>query len=226
MGIDQIKGIGPATLKKLDAAGVRTLSDMRSMDTDQVAKRTGIQKRRLDEWRLEARVMKVLDDVKGIGPSTKKRLKQAGIHSLEDLAKASAKQVAHQTRVAHERARKWQTEARGLLQKTQGRMAEEGASLQRKGTRAAKQARKRASEAAKKGREAAQDLGAQLRERMEQEPQNGGHERATAPSRTASQDALGDGEASAGFDPATRSNGDGDSSGFLTRLRRLFQPRT
>lgn len=222
MGIDQIKGIGPATMKKLDAAGVRTLEDVRSMDTKQLSDSTGIQKRRLDEWRLEARMMKVLDDVKGIGPATKKRLKQAGIHSLEDLAKASAKQVAHQSRVAQERAKRWQAEARRLLEKTQDQWAEESASLQKRGAKVAEEARTRTRDAAARGRERAQELATPLRERMAREPQNG--ERAREPGQSTTGPASGPDQE--GSDGARLSNGgDADASGFLTRVRRLFQPR-
>jgi nucleotidyltransferase/DNA polymerase involved in DNA repair len=148
MGIEAIKGVGPATVKKLDKAGIRSLADVRSMDTETISKRTGIPKKKLDEWRMEARIMKVLDDVKGIGPATKQRLSDAGIHSLEDLAKASAQQVAESARVAKERAGAWQKDAQRLLQESKRRVEKESKALAKRGSRLKEEVREGATKAA------------------------------------------------------------------------------
>jgi predicted flap endonuclease-1-like 5' DNA nuclease len=119
MGLEEIKGIGPATVKKLNAAGIRTLDDLRGVDVERVAKRAKLDPLRLKEWQREAVGLKILDDVKGIGPAAKRKLKQAGVGDLDALARASIHEVAHATRIAEERLRAWQQQAQELLKQTQ-----------------------------------------------------------------------------------------------------------
>jgi predicted flap endonuclease-1-like 5' DNA nuclease len=132
MGIQDIKGVGPATVKKLNKAGVRTLADVRAMDVDTIAAKTGIDVERLREWRTEAKMLKVLEDVKGIGPATKKKLQDAGIHSVDDLARAAIHEVAHATNIATARLKEWQQEAKKLAKQADAYVRKEGAVIAEK----------------------------------------------------------------------------------------------
>lgn len=169
MGIQNIKGVGPATVKKLNKAGVRTLADVRGMDADAVAKKTGLDVDRLREWRTEAKMLKVLEDVKGIGPSTKKKLQDAGIHSVDDLARAAIHEVAHATNIATARLKQWQQEANRLVKQADTYVRKEGTVVAEKtrpareaatlhGKKAAQAARVHGAAAAKKGTEIAHEM--------------------------------------------------------------------
>jgi hypothetical protein len=54
LNLTDIKGIGDATAKKLRSAGVKTVEDLRRIDVDDIAKRTGFKSATLSEWRDEA----------------------------------------------------------------------------------------------------------------------------------------------------------------------------
>jgi len=53
-------------------------------------------------------------EVKGVGPTREKQLKALGINTIEDLAKASAKELAEKTKTSPEITRKWIEEAERL----------------------------------------------------------------------------------------------------------------
>lgn len=239
MDIHEVKGIGPATVKKLQNAGVNNLDDLRNMDVDQVAKRTGIQNRRLNEWRLEARMIKVLEDVKGIGPAAKRKLQKADIHSVEDLARASIHELAHQTSIAKERAKKWQQDARRLLKQTEAELSRKQAALKQRGGQAVKQSREQAATATKKGRKIAKttkerttkaarqgrkradELATEVRDRVDEWNQR----RTPEPAPPAPESEPG----SAAQRVAVGTNGQNGSQthgkGLFGRLKRVFQAR-
>lgn len=52
--LTDIKGIGAATAKKLREAGVRTVDELRHVDVEDVARRTGLRPAQLEGWRNEA----------------------------------------------------------------------------------------------------------------------------------------------------------------------------
>jgi len=68
---------------------------------------------------IEAAPTKTLDltDVKGIGAKRAEQLKALGIISLEDLAKASAEELASKLKISPKITKKWIEEAKGLLEK-------------------------------------------------------------------------------------------------------------
>lgn len=117
MGLEAIKGVGPATVKKLNKVGVRTLDDMRTIDVATVAEKTGIAEDRLGVWKKEAQLTKVLDDIKGVGPAVKKKLHSAGIHSVDDLVRATVHEVAEKTQFAEARVKAWKKEADAYARK-------------------------------------------------------------------------------------------------------------
>ncbi len=51
-------------------------------------------------------------DVKGIGPATAEKLEKAGIHSVEELAKADPAKIAQAAAVTTEKAAAWHAEAK------------------------------------------------------------------------------------------------------------------
>ncbi|MEM1566424.1 MAG: helix-hairpin-helix domain-containing protein [Candidatus Bathyarchaeia archaeon] len=59
-----------------------------------------------------------LTEIKGIGAKRAEQLKALGIASIEDLAKASAKDLASKLKVSPKITRKWIEEAKKLLEKT------------------------------------------------------------------------------------------------------------
>lgn len=54
-------------------------------------------------------------EVKGVGPTREKQLKALGINTIEDLAKASAKELAEKTKTSPETTSKWIEEAKRLM---------------------------------------------------------------------------------------------------------------
>ncbi len=54
-------------------------------------------------------------DVKGVGPATAEKLEKAGIHSLQDLAKADPAKIAEASGVTNEKAASWHNEAKELV---------------------------------------------------------------------------------------------------------------
>lgn len=52
--LTDIKGLGDASAKKLREAGVKTVEDLRALDVEDIAKRTGIKASSLETWRNEA----------------------------------------------------------------------------------------------------------------------------------------------------------------------------
>ncbi|MBW3584122.1 MAG: hypothetical protein KY455_13610 [Euryarchaeota archaeon] len=114
MGLELINGVGPATVKKLNKAGVRTLDDVRKLDIQTIAKKTGLAPERLQEWKNTAAATKVLDDVPGVGPAMRKKLKAAGVADLDKLLAAEADTLAEKIGVAPGRVQGWQTSARKM----------------------------------------------------------------------------------------------------------------
>lgn len=114
MGLELINGVGPATVKKLNKAGVRTLDDVRKLDIATIAKKTGIAPERLQEWKKAAAETKVLDDVPGVGPAMRKKLKAAGVADLDKLLAAEPETLAEKIGVAADRVQGWQSSARKL----------------------------------------------------------------------------------------------------------------
>ena len=83
---DKIEGIGPTYEKRLAEAGIRTLDDLRHMNTDNVHEITGISIRLLKIWQS----MAALQRVEGITPQFSEALVKLGITDLKKLVGADA----------------------------------------------------------------------------------------------------------------------------------------
>ena len=57
-------------------------------------------------------------NVKGIGPKRAERLKELGIHTVEELSKASAEELAKKLKVSPKITSKWVTEAKRLMEES------------------------------------------------------------------------------------------------------------
>lgn len=224
MGLNAITGIGPATVKKLNAAGVRTLDDMRQMNVAQVAEKTGVAEGRLREWKTEAKLIKVLDDIRGIGPSTKKKLHAAGIHSVDDMAKAAIHEVAHATRITQERLKQWQTQARRLAKQAESYVEREAPKVKAASRKVAKKAQETSvvarREAARVATKAKETSVVARREALK------AAEQAKATGETLTKEVQERVEAFKDETPVPGSNGaSAQKPTFVARFKRLFAAR-
>lgn len=88
--LQNVKGVGPTAQKKLEKAGVRKIADLAELDlrTHDV---DGLSKENLAKLRdnarrfLQAQKDGNLTLVEGLGPSAQRKLKKAGVKSIEDL---------------------------------------------------------------------------------------------------------------------------------------------
>ena len=53
----KIPGIGPKTLEKLGAAGVKTALDLAGAEAEALAEKTGLTKKKISSWQLLAKTM-------------------------------------------------------------------------------------------------------------------------------------------------------------------------
>lgn len=113
MDVTSIKGIGRQYGKKLNDAGVTDIADLRNINIDQTADKTGISPERLKEWRQRARNKQLLTDIQGIGPAYSERLHEHGITTPEELA-AGDLSTADDVDVSEKRFKKWRDRARAM----------------------------------------------------------------------------------------------------------------
>lgn len=174
MELKHIKGIGPAKQAKLTEAGVKDVRALAEADLDAVAKTTGISVATLKEYKEAAVGMLLMEDIKGMGPNTVKTLAEAGVKSLKDLYEASTDYVAAQTKVAQEKAGKWQEEAKTLYERvradaqtSEGRqkLVAEGKDLAKKAAETTQKTATELFERAQKEGEAAIAKAKELREK-------------------------------------------------------------
>lgn len=114
MNLTDIKGIGETYAKKLKRAGVTSVQDLRDMNIARVARTAGLGEKLLRKWQEKARQLKLLTDVKGIGPAFEKKLKKQGIHTLEELARADTA-LAQKIGVTEKRFADWAYQARQMI---------------------------------------------------------------------------------------------------------------
>jgi predicted flap endonuclease-1-like 5' DNA nuclease len=137
-----IPGIGAATVNKLNAAGIGSISDLIAA-TDQIprlAQQTRLSPKRISKWITIARTMLGtpgvvpsielatskkepaslnLQDLRGVGPATAKKLANAGITNLEQLVAchSTLQETAQKTGLAASRLSRWIQEASTKLGK-------------------------------------------------------------------------------------------------------------
>ncbi len=136
----QIKGIGPATSKKLVEAGYQTIKSMADSKPKNLADKLNTTQKKVLVWISDAqmklygkssvdqeKVEKVKpkietvkpDDpatkIKGIGPSTYKKLENANFKSVKDIADALPEEVAKAIKVSISKVTNWVSNAQILI---------------------------------------------------------------------------------------------------------------
>lgn len=95
--LTDIKGIGPSAAKKLKDAGIKSIEELSELDLRQVDVE-GLSNDNLSKLRrnanrfLEAQSAGDLKLVDGLGPSAEKKLKKAGVESIDDLLELDLRQ--------------------------------------------------------------------------------------------------------------------------------------
>jgi len=117
MNITEIKGIGITYAKKLKKVGITRIEDLREMSIEEIAKKSKISPLLLTKWKKEAYLIRILRDIKGIGPTFQKKLEKKGIKSIEDLASADAHTLAKKTGIPEKKIEKWISDAKELMKK-------------------------------------------------------------------------------------------------------------
>lgn len=90
MDLSKIKGVGPSAAKKLKKAGIKTVDDLAGIDLRSASveglSNDNLQKLRDNAKRfLTAQKNGDLTLVDGLGPSAAKKLKKAGVTTIDDL---------------------------------------------------------------------------------------------------------------------------------------------
>lgn len=80
----EIEGIGAEYSKKLAAAGVKTIPELRAADATTLAAQTGLSENMVRDWQGMADLMQV----QGIGPQYSELLVKSGVASVQDLSEA------------------------------------------------------------------------------------------------------------------------------------------
>lgn len=114
MELKHVKGIGPAKQQKLKDAGIGDVEALARCDVAAVAKKSGIKAAQVKEFKQKAVGLKLLEDVRGIGPETLRTLAESGVQSLKDLYEASADRLAAEAKVARNKIEAWQQDAKEL----------------------------------------------------------------------------------------------------------------
>ncbi|MEO8462394.1 MAG: DUF4332 domain-containing protein [Chloroflexota bacterium] len=95
MKIEDVEGIGPAYVTKLQEAGIKTTDDMlmagaTAASRDKVASMTGISGKLILEWTNHVDLMRI----SGVGSEYSDLLEAAGVDSPAELAQRNAKSLA------------------------------------------------------------------------------------------------------------------------------------
>lgn len=104
-----LSGIGSARAETLAEADVTSLADLARADTEELAETLQVSTERVEDWQAEVD----LTGIHGIGPARAEGLREAGLHTLEDLAAAHPRAVAEELDVPTGTVQSWQQEALG-----------------------------------------------------------------------------------------------------------------
>ncbi|MHA2089886.1 MAG: helix-hairpin-helix domain-containing protein [Candidatus Kariarchaeaceae archaeon] len=132
-----IKGIGPATARKLEAAGYNTLKSVVDAIPDEIAESLSISLSKATAWVADAQmkltgetkveepkvkkavavsVSDPLRRIRGVGPTYNKRLIQNGIESLNQFVALDVDEIAAIAKIPVSKAKQWLTDARKLIE--------------------------------------------------------------------------------------------------------------
>lgn len=117
MELKHVKGIGPAKQEKLRAAGITSVEQLARADVPAVAAASGLPEAQVREYREKATALALIQDLKGAGPATVQAIADAGIQSLKELYQASTEWLAKEAKLAREKAKALQAEARELAER-------------------------------------------------------------------------------------------------------------
>lgn len=104
-----LSGIGPAREETLAGIDVTSFADLARSDPEDVAEALQVSTERVDRWQTEVD----LTGIHGIGPTRAQGLREAGVHTLEDLAAAHPAEIAEEIDVPPGTVESWQQEALG-----------------------------------------------------------------------------------------------------------------
>ncbi len=103
--LDDLKGVGPVTAKKLRDAEFTTIESLALISIDELLSRVKMTELKCATIIASAREKcekilsdVILRDVRGVGPTTEKNLRTAGINTISILSKLSPTELAHQAR--------------------------------------------------------------------------------------------------------------------------------
>lgn len=106
MDLTTLTGLGPARQEKLKEAGVADVAALAEADLDDL-EGVDIPRTRLEDFADQARQIRKLDGLEGVGEATLEKLVDAGIRSPEDLRAEDAEEVAAAADVSVDRVRSW-----------------------------------------------------------------------------------------------------------------------
>ncbi len=115
MDIKKIEKIGKAFEEKLKKVGITTVEKLREIDIEKISKGSGINPDTLRKWRERARELRLLSDLKGIGPAFEEKLKKAGITNAIEMARTDAKSLAKKSGISINRLKRWIQEAKKII---------------------------------------------------------------------------------------------------------------
>jgi predicted flap endonuclease-1-like 5' DNA nuclease len=113
----QITGISKKRVPKLNAFGIVTLRDLAQASPSDLAKKLKVSTKIVEDWLMQVS----LTQVSGIGEKRATQLKEIGIILVDDLAGASADDLASKLKVSAKVTAKWVTNAQELIKNKETR---------------------------------------------------------------------------------------------------------
>ncbi len=113
--LSQIPGLSAEDVERLDNAGFGSVEDLRAANAPDVAEEVGCNETQALAWINGANRLRVITDVKGIGPTTGEKFIGANILTVEALAEADADELAPLVGMKPERVITFQERAKELL---------------------------------------------------------------------------------------------------------------
>jgi predicted flap endonuclease-1-like 5' DNA nuclease len=107
----QIKGISKKRAIKLNALGIITIRDLAKASPSDLAKKLKVSAKIVEDWLMQVS----LTQVSGIGEKRATQLKEIGIILVDDLAGASAEDLASKLKVSAKVTAKWVTNAQEII---------------------------------------------------------------------------------------------------------------
>ena len=107
MRVSEFAGIGPIYEKKLRGYGVINAEDLRDINIEKLAEKTGISFDTLKRWKTQANEYGFLSDIPGIGPVSEKKLLDAGIKDIHMLQEIDLEKIHDVTDIGRKKLHRW-----------------------------------------------------------------------------------------------------------------------